>query len=119
MTALPWPAKGDLISADLICELVRMAHWEQKIPPSSSPLCFAWATTVAAVADDDTTFDVKLVAMRDGSPYDGDGSTDGEPYLTVNKFPDGVAIDADVEGRIEYVKHGEDWDWWDDGFPCP
>ena len=116
MSGLPLPQKGDLILADEIAELVRRAHWEQKISAASSGPRFAWATTTAAVTLEKEDFEVEDVIPCDGSEWTGD-----DP-LTVLQGPLRFAIDNRAQGLIMYIAMHDgsgDWAWYPNNFPCP
>jgi hypothetical protein len=90
-----------------------------KFLPVPAGSIIAWATTTAAVAKTDATFDVKLVVPFDGSTWIGDGAGGNEPYLTVSNDPDVGTADSGARGKI--ISTVEDgvvvWHYLD--FPCP
>jgi hypothetical protein len=46
MSDLPWPQKGDIITADAILALVRRAHWEQRVVPGTPLTPFELKTSI-------------------------------------------------------------------------
>lgn len=90
----------------------------------SGTIRFAWATTVAAVNQNDETFEVTDVVPCDGSSfdeYDDDSESGSTQVLTVQNTPLRYGIDGGTTGLIKRLAKPDgsgEYAWYPDDFAC-